>query len=36
MRILSEYSTKFHKKENNSKEKNREKFVNIDIINKII
>ena len=36
MRILSEYSTKFHKKENNSKEKNREKFVNIDIIKKII
>ena len=35
-RILIEYSTKFHKKENNSKEKNREKFVNIDIIKKII
>ena len=34
--LLIEYSTKFHKKENNSKEKNREKFVNIDIIKKII
>ena len=35
-RLLIEYSTKFHKKENNSKEKNRDKFVNINIINKII
>ena len=34
--MLAEYSTKFNKKEKNSKEISKEKFDNIDIINKII